>query len=346
MNLYSHFVRNARELLIYVLKSNNASLNLYNNYYKLKNKHKFFYEVNKRKEISIFAYSELSKPLPFYPSEKIKDSNFYGHIHSLKKYSNTCKITHSIEHGLYLGNYVPKATFLKTTKSILTFSENRKRHLLVNNVKKPIYPIGPYIHYADSILEREKIKELKEELGNTLLVFPSHSIDNVNVKFNVEGFISEILKVSKNYQTVMVCLYYKDILDKRFLASYKKYGFKIVTAGHFYDLNFISRLKSIILLSDFTMSNSVGTHTGYCIYLNKPHYIYNQDVSYVDNKERSYVDIRDESQLMSLENEKKEIISEFSKLYTEITDSQRYVIDKYWGLSSTKSPDEIQQLLE
>lgn len=346
MYLYYHFIKLVREVSIYILKNNSFVLFLYNSFFRLKNKRRFYHEVKRRSRISIFDYTELTKPIPFYPIESIKDSNFYGHFHSLKIYSNTRKIDHSIEHGLYLGNYVPKAAFFKTTESIITLSENRKRHLLDSGVRKPIFPIGPYIHYAESILEEKERRKLKEKLGKTLLVFPSHSIENFNVRVDIEDFISEISRVSKNYQTVMVCLFYKDILDERHLDAYLKYGYKIVSAGHRYDLNFISRLKSIIMLSDFTISNNAGTHVGYCIYLNKPHYIFNQDINYIDDKGSEPINYRNTDQLMSLEDEKEEIINAFSKLSTEISEVQKNVVDKFWGTSSIKSPKEIKELIK
>lgn len=49
----------------------------------------------------------------------------------------------------------------------------------------------------------------------------------------------------------------------------------MTTAGHQLDINFLNRLKTIILLSDYTCSNSIGTHTGYCVYLGKPHLVIN-----------------------------------------------------------------------
>lgn len=49
--------------------------------------------------------------------------------------------------------------------------------------------------------------------------------------------------------------------------SKKKY--EVVTAGHYYDYNFLPRLRSIIETSDITMSNNLGSHLGQCIYLNK-----------------------------------------------------------------------------
>ncbi len=334
-----------KETVIYLLKNFHVSMFLYNGFYKIINKKKFQNEVSNRKSLSIFKFKELSKPIPFYPIETIKDANFYGHLHSLKKYAGVDKITHSIEHGLYLGNYVPYATFLKTTKSIITFSENRKKHLRNANIKKPIITIGPYIHYAEPLLSDKDFNEIKKSIGRTFLLFPTHSIKNIDVEIEIEDLISKVKKTAKDFDTIMVCFYYKDILNDIFPEYFMKAGFKIVTAGNIYDINFLSRLKSIIQLSDFTASNNVGTHTGYCIYLNKPHFIFKQNINYKKENSLSTINYRNSKQLESMEEEKNDILKEFTYFSHEITDNQRKIIDKYWGISSIKNPNELKALL-
>ena len=44
-------------------------------------------------------------------------------------------------------------------------------------------------------------------------------------------------------------------------VSYTHLGFKVTTAGHQLDINFLNRLKTIILLSDYTCSNSCLLYT-------------------------------------------------------------------------------------
>jgi hypothetical protein len=333
-----------RMIGIYLLKNFHIVLFLYNYFYKVKNKEVFHSEITKRASLSIFNYEELAQPIPYYPIESVKDSNYYGHFHWLKKYTKKNSLNYSIEHGLYLGNYVPYATFLRTVKSIITLSEHRKQHLINANVAKPIIAIGPYIHYSSSLLDADDFLKLKKELGKTFLLFPSHSIKNFETRMDVQKLIKSVKELSSGYDTIMVCLFYKDILDGAYSKYFSDEGFKIVTAGNRFDLNFISRLKSIIMLADYTASNTVGTHTGYCIYLNKPHYIIRQEIE-VTQKDGSPVEhFRNADQLKSLEEEEEEIRNAFSVPEIEITKQQRAVIDKYWGISSIKPPEELLRL--
>ena len=88
-------------------------------------------------------------------------------------------------------------------------------------------------------------------------------------------------------------IYYKDILNNIYPKYFEDAGFKIVTAGNLYDINFLSRLKLIIQLADFTASTSIGTHTGYCVYLNKPHFLIKQKIKISKDDKTSKIEFRD-----------------------------------------------------
>lgn len=145
--------------LIKILKESFLLLSLYNTYYRLRNKKRFWKEINRRQALSMFDYKELVKPIPYYPIEAIKDSNFYGQAYALKQYSGVNKFGWSIEHGLYVDDYVPMAAWCKTTKRIMTFSNIRVKGL--GSLHKPVIAIGPYIHYAECMLNSEEMNSLK-----------------------------------------------------------------------------------------------------------------------------------------------------------------------------------------
>jgi len=345
MKSFLNIINEPQKIAVYFLKNFSFILFIYNIFYKFKNKKIYYQEIEKRKNLSIFNYKQLSLPIPYYPIESIKDSNFYGINHSIKKYTGIKKIKQSFEHGLYFGNYIPFATFLKTTKSIITFSDNRKKYLILAGIKKPIYVIGPYIHYADISLTEKEFRNIKQSLGKTFLFFFSHSIKDFNVEIDVLKLIKKINKIASNYDSVIVCLYYKDILNNIYPKYFEDAGFKIVTAGNLYDINFLSRLKLIIQLADFTASTSIGTHTGYCVYLNKPHFLIKQKIKISKDDKTSKIEFRDGNQINLMEKEINEIIKEFSKYSIHITESQKQIVNKYWGTSFIKNKDELKSLL-
>lgn len=317
-----------RSYLIPVLKNSFFLLSLHNAYYSVKNKRKFWKEINHRKGLSIFDYKELVKPIPFCPVEDVKDSNFYGQAYALKRYAGVDQFGWSIEHGLYVGDYVPVAARCKTTQRILTFSEIRVKAL--ENVHKPVVAIGPYIHYAECLMNPEELSSLKKDWGKTLLFFPTHTCCEGGLEYEVHSMIDELLKFKKKhgFDTVIVNMYYWDENRKGWGDLYAKAGFKVATAGHQLDINFLNRLKTIISLADSTCSNSLGTYTGYCIYLNKPHLI-----------------IHSAQTLEEVEPLWRELWKTFEEDSPQAHVRQQALSRRYWGFDCVKSQEEMRALL-
>lgn len=317
-----------RSYLIRILKESYLLLFIYNKYYYIKNKKKFWKEITYRKSLSIFNYKELVKPIPFCPIETIKDSNFYGQAYALKKYAGVDKFDWSIEHGLYVDDYVPMAARCKTTKRIITFSNIRVKGL--ESVHKPVVPIGPYIHYAECMMSHKEIDSLKKELGKTLLFFPTHTCCEGGLEYEIHRMIEALQKFKKlhGFDTVIVNMYYLDENKNGFGDMYVKAGFKVTTAGHQLDIHFLNRLKTIISLADYTCSNSIGTHTGYCVYLNKPHQI-----------------ILPVQTLEQVEPLWRELWAAFKDCSPQSQIRQQILSHKYWGFDYIKSKAEMHALL-
>lgn len=314
-----------------ILKNSFVLNTIYNRIYVWKNKAIFMKEVDRRKKLSVLDYNELSQELPFCPIEFVKDSNFYGYANCIKKSAGLDVLDCSIEHGLYYDDsYIPSASFSRTIKKIITLSDIRVR-LISEKTGKPTLAIGPYIHYANSLLSNDQKKVIKEKYGKILLFFPSHGDVEGKVSYNVKNIVNRILELKEKYSfdTIFVNMYYYDILyNTKFVREYEKAGFYITTAGHRYDLNFISRLRSIIELSDMTVANGFGTNIGFSIYLNKP-FVY-----IGDNNMQNYGIMVPE------------VLSCFKEDSTEITAQQLKVVAKYWGFDCIKTPDEIRSFIK
>ncbi|MFC4409987.1 hypothetical protein ACFOZY_05980 [Chungangia koreensis] len=305
--------------------------------------YRFKKEVKNRAKIEIFSFKELSSDLRLYSNFFYKENSLYGNDKAVDN-ALKGKLKHSdyIEHGYYFGNHVQIGTY-NIDSNIITYSYQRVKHLEnkfkesnANKENRKVVTIGPYINYSVGLMKIKNKEEIKEKYGKILLVFPSHSIEGVSYKYNTEDFIKEIEKISLDFDNVFVCMYWKDIQDQRYL-EYEKKDFKVVTAGHRNDPNFLGRLKDIIDLSDMTISNTVGTHIGYCVARNKPHYLFNQfqklegervEEEFKERKNQNYVKIRDE--------EIEEVIDAFSNLSYIITEKQRLVVEKYWGKNEVK----------
>ena len=240
-------------------------------------------EIKKRAKYDIFEYRKLSADMNLYTKEYGYNS-FYGLADIVKKILGISQkeiLSGAIEHGIVIGNGLTEVD----TKPDIIYAFGIRRKLFLEQMfkEKHIYSLGPYIQYVDSMYSPKELKTIKARLGKTLLVFHSHSTPHIRAQFEVNEFIQEIdrIKNTKNFQSVLVCMYWKDILnglDEKFLKA----GYKICTAGHMFDKNFLRRLKSIILLADVAIGNDIGTHLGYCIAVGRPYYLYLKLPDYVD----------------------------------------------------------------
>lgn len=310
---------------------------------------RFYFLVKSRATKSIYQIHELAKDIPLTIAYNLKfernNSNlFYSHARILKKFAGVdqrYKLPYAIEHGTFLNNHVWEVDIHSDTPGIITFSDYRKQ-VLSGATEKPVVTIGPYIHYAESFLKPEELTLEKSKLGKTFLVFPSHSTHYLNVSFDYQRDIDYILELGKEYNTIMICLYWKDILAGK-AEYYKNEKFKLVTAGHIFDPLFLPRLKSIIQLSDFTMSNSTGTQIGYCIFLGKPHFVYIIDIAietsggvkrHWENPNHEYKG-----------NSRKLVIDSFSKFQDSIDSEQKKVVEYIWGTNHIKTKEEMFDIL-
>ncbi|ULQ59883.1 hypothetical protein K7I13_00575 [Brucepastera parasyntrophica] len=314
---------------------------------------KFNHEVFERQNTNLFNIDLLSEDMIFCPFDYVVDNHAYGINATLKSYSGLdvsfeCNSVF-MEHGVYFGDYVSTdLAFYKNVPKIITFSETRVNHLRESGCNKTIYPIGPYIQYANNLKSDEENACIKKKYGRILLCFPPHSVAGVNSDFSKMEYILEIKKIAKHYDSVFINLYYLDAQKPDVVQFYQSNNFHIVTAGHKNDINFLNRLRTIIELADMTMSNAVGTHVGYCIALNKPHYIYPQETKrwYGNAKDEKHfaANIRQESSVV-YQQETSEVKNSFSVYNTSILNNQLEVVKKYWGPLSPVSQKDINTLL-
>jgi len=308
-------------------------------------------ECNKRSELDIFDVRNLSKNMDMYLEDTSPDGALYGIIHWIKKFADIDQIINfNIEHGVYLGDLVRDESLNSIYKGTITFSKYRKKILDKNNKKKNI-AIGPYIHYANDYYSKDVINKIKRKNNETLVFFPPHSIKGYKADYNKKKIYDRLDEYKSNYETIMVCLYYKDV-NKKLVSYLSNRGFKVVSAGHIYDFNFLSRLKSIINLSDHTVSMSVGTHIGYCIYLDKSHEIISYNKNKFNENNRSFNIVKDEDikkrgreYQIKFKNDEKEIISHFFNAGNLINNNQLKICNKFWGFDQIKTKDELNRLL-
>lgn len=304
---------------------------------------KFYdYEMNKRKQLDIFDYWQLAQPMRFY-TEESTENFFYGHERIIKNYFNipTDKnLKATIEHGLYVENELWWDGEVKGIDTIYTFGKKRKKFLQKSFPHKNIYNIGSYIKFASDIYQQERLEFLKKRYGKILLVFPAHSISYAFAGNNIKSMVNEIENIKRihHFDSVFVCLYWKDILLEKF-NLYKKNKYTIVTAGHSCDYYFLNRLRSIISLADVIMTNELGTHAVYSTHMDKPLYFFEKNVVKVQY-DKQWTDLFCNYDMENKWNEmRNDWHEQFGEYGESLTKQQREFIAEYDAEDEVKLSD-------
>ena len=281
----------------------------------------------------------LAQDRPLVTNEIHEQNDFYGHATIIKKYCNLnldYQLKTVITHSSSFFGSIWDVHLRFPLPGIIVWSQYDRSFL--TNTRKIIETIGPPILYADAIIDEERYNIEQKQLGKCLLVFPAHSTHHVIELYDIHSFCNHIEEIGRDFNTIRVCLYWRDILSG--LAEiYEQHGFECVTAGHMYDPLFLPRLRYIINSATITMSNSVGTHIGYCIALNKPHYIFKMPRTVI-GKDYKYLEEA------SLDTEViLKITKEFSTLTDTITPKQYEIVEQYWGTNQIKTPQQLRTFL-
>lgn len=314
----------------------------------------FLKYIKQREKLPLDNIENISAFLPFYvqSNELWAWNDFYGAGEIYKKYAgypSDYKLKFVIDHTIqFRENYCTEEEYTVNLPAHIVTSDFAKVQCQ-KYTNSELFPVSLLINYADDYYTEEKFQQEKQKLGKNLLVFPSHSSDVVVAEFNPQNLIDEILKIKKqyNFDSVSICFYYADI-QRKFHKKFEGYGFNFVTAGHILDPMFISRLKTIIKLSDVTMSNAIGSHTFYSIGLNKPHYsIYEKNYQYKNIADEKQGNTQQKYEDVLVNSSSVEYYTQLFNKYSEtLTSQQLKERDKICCLTRKRTQKEMKEFFE
>lgn len=242
---------------------------------------KIYNEYEKR---GIFDVQDI--PEQIYPPriEWAPHNQYYGAERVLRNAAEITKPLNAfMEHGIQDKNHIEEQDIRECGRKLfITYSDFRKEEYekMIGDNRK-VCVVGPYINYAQPFYLDEEFKIMKNKYGKILTFFPMHTIygeDATKYDPEFEYVIDEIERYRKelDIDTVFICGYWRDYFVGR-LEKYNINGYVMVSAGHGMSQRFLSRLRSIIELSDYTMSDAFGTQVGYSIGLGVPHIVLKKD---------------------------------------------------------------------
>lgn len=308
-----------------------------------------------RKTKSVLGF-QIEHEIPFHPL--VWNNRLYGNEYLLRRYAGLTEDLYSIiEHGLFLGRNSAKISLKHEWElgCILTGGNYRKD--LIEEYYPDYYceAIGPMIHYAKEDEQfKEEILSHLDPHEKTALIYPMHGNDFFNPVYNIPGSLDEMIKKADELscKNIIVCVFYRHIpMFEELVQKYRQSRNIIVTTnGDRYNLDFMDRQKTQIASADYTISNSLGTHVGFCLYMGKPHIILPQTYSFSGDEKAMEKDFGNENRSSNYYDDFKKEEEMFHSLFNgdhiEITEEQYKVCDYYWGFSQTKTPEQIKTIAD
>lgn len=304
----------------------------------IRNYDEFSYIIKKYKEI----YGEQYL---FMMTRYGKDSRLYGHLDTLYEYSKRNTETNyrafsNVEHGTFLPTNGISPEWINFHGNTLLMGTYKSDLIHKINPLKPVFTVGPYIHYASPIYNTEELQGIKKKYGKTLLVFPSHSCEECGVSQDDIKFVDYVMSIlAQDFDTVLVCVYWNDV-NQHIFKMFQTAGAILVSNGFRGDINFIKRQKTLFMLSDEVCSNSFGTHIGYTIYEKKPFHYYDANTRLEAKTDTVKSELGQINELHSWTRECFE-----GNVKCELNESQNARYESMWGSREIKTPEELNDII-
>jgi hypothetical protein len=291
---------------------------------------------------------------PFFsPARRERDnaSHHYGHDIQLKRHAGLPLVGRPlpvlIEHGLKVSKEASFEAPRHWTRGYVCMGPRRARWLRERHGLEA-HPIGPWIHYARPVLEREAIERLRGELGPTLLVVLAHSWDLVERRNDLPAAVAAIREIMSlgHYRQVIWLRHWKDPVDLPLPG-----GWIQACNGHRSNPWFLDALRTLLEICDGMASNAFGTHLGYAVALGRRlHWLASgaeQDLTGLATAEaeRERIEWRRRRELSEA---LAALLGDPGRPPDPAGSSSAALIDlldPYWGFGSLRSPRELRRLL-
>jgi hypothetical protein len=279
--------------------------------------------------------------------EREPSSHHYGHDVLLKRHAGLPLVGPPLplllEHGLKVA---PSSEFeppRSWSRGYLCMGPLRARWLRERHGGQAT-PIGPWIHYAQPLLDPAALAELRASLGPTLLVLLAHSWDRVERRMDLGACVAAVaeLAASHGYRQVIWLRHWQDPPLQAHLPPH----WIVACNGHRANPWFLDGLRTLLELADGLASNAFGTHLGYAVAMERRlHWLdqeAEQDLARLP-PERARLEALEWAERQRLSQELRQRLDADPAVATVAV---RELLDPYWGLGLTRTPAELRQLLK
>ena len=195
-----------------------------------------------------------------------KEPDYYGFATIIKEYAGFPQwipLPAHYEHG-WTDYPNPGKTDLETNKNLMLVFSKRREEAWKRHSSVPVAVTG-----APFVLYRRMNDIKKDENAKGSVAFPAHSTSLIEVNNDIDNFCKQLKQLNSNYHPITICLHGEDLkrsLDINFIEK----GYKVVSAGDENDKNFYQNFYDILKKHNYSVSNSIGSHTFYSIEMEIP----------------------------------------------------------------------------
>lgn len=206
--------------------------------------------------------------------ELFEGNAFYGNDFIVKKYAGLpldYPLKVIIPHGIVLNNnYLWQVELRSQIPIVMNYQLNRKHTYkkALGGMKQVVDAVAPFAYVPELLGVKDDPNK------NGTIFFPAHSTHHVTVQMDYAKLADQLCSLSKEYQPVTVCVYWKDF-NLGLYKIFEKKGLNVVSAGHIYDPLFLFRFYHLCSLHKYSGCNSIGSHVFFsglagckCFYLN------------------------------------------------------------------------------
>jgi hypothetical protein len=272
-------------------------------------------------------------------------SHHYGHDVQLKRHAGLPLIARQmpwvLEHGLKVSRGASFESPRPWMRGYLCMGP-RRAGWLRERFGLPAEAIGPWIAYARPVLASADLRQLRQELGPTLLVVLAHSWDRVERRMDRGACIDAVAREAREggYRSVIWLRHWKDPAIEGLPPEWI-----VACNGHRSNPWFLDCLRTLLELSDGLASNAFGTHLGYAVALERRlHWIAvaaEQDLSQLAG-ESAAEEAVEWSERQRLSGELEALLRNGG---TAATAGVRDLLTPYWGFDAVRPPGELRSLL-
>lgn len=276
------------------------------------------------------------------PARRERDnaSHHYGHDIQLKRHAGLplvrAPMPWLLEHGLKVtaeASFEPPRSWSRGTLCMGPL----RAEWVAERQQQPTIAIGPWIAYARSLLDPQRLEELRSSLGRTLLVVLAHSWGPVPRSNDLPRAINAIEQLCREqeYRSVIWLRHWQDPTDLPLPRAWIQ-----ACNGHRSNPWFLDALRTLLEISDGMASNSFGTHLGYAVHLNRSLHWLNSSCS-------QSLDAlpEDQQRRERMEWDRRQALGQQLQLYSDDRAALRKLLTPYWGFDRILSPEQARELL-